>query len=57
MANAADAVKEQEKLIRNLGDKVSEEVRKKELDTLNDILSEQRAYEESLARFEEMKLQ
>ncbi|KAK5112485.1 hypothetical protein LTR62_004242 [Meristemomyces frigidus] len=56
MAKAADAVREQEKLIRALGEKVSREVREKEEVGLKDLLTEQRLYEESLARFEEMKL-
>ncbi|KAK3675677.1 hypothetical protein LTR78_004318 [Recurvomyces mirabilis] len=56
MAKVADAVKEQEKLIQGLGEKVSGEIRGKEQGHLKDLLSEQRAYEESLARFEEMKL-
>ncbi len=57
VAKAADAVKEQEKLIGSLGESVREDVRKKEEENLKAFLSEQRAYEESLARFEEMKLQ
>ncbi|KAK5134371.1 hypothetical protein LTR08_006551 [Meristemomyces frigidus] len=57
MAKAADAVKEQERLVGNLAEKVSEEVRQKEQEHLRSLLSEQRAYEESMARFEEMKLQ
>lgn len=56
MQKAADAVKEQERLIGSLGEKVSEEVRQREQENLRNALSEQRAYEESLARFEEMKL-
>lgn len=56
MAKAAEEVKKQEKLIHDLGEKVSEEVKRKEKDNLRDMLGEQRAYEESLARFEEMKL-
>lgn len=56
MAKVADAVREQEKLIGNLGEKVSEEVKHKEQENLRNLLSEQRAYEESLARFEQMKL-
>ena len=56
MNKASDAVKEQEKLIGNLGAGVGDEIRQKEKGRLTDLLSEQRAYEESLARFEEMKL-
>jgi len=57
MTKASDAVKEQEKLIGNLGAGVGEEVRQKEKGRLTDLLAEQKAYEESLAKFEEMKLQ
>ncbi|KAK5124217.1 hypothetical protein LTR85_001920 [Meristemomyces frigidus] len=56
MAKAADAVNKQEELIQSLGDKAAEEVRQKEQEHLKGLLSEQRAYEESMARFEAMKL-
>ncbi|KAK0259952.1 hypothetical protein LTR91_000497 [Friedmanniomyces endolithicus] len=56
MAKAAEAVKEQEKILRGLGEKVSAEVRRKEEGELRDLLSEQRAYEEALARFDGLKV-
>jgi len=56
MTKAADAVKEQERLIGNLAEKVSDEVREKEQANLKDLLNEQRLFEDSLARFEAMKL-
>ena len=56
IAKAADAVKEQERVISSLGDKVSDTVKKLEEKKLKDRLSEQRMYEESLAKFEELKL-
>ena len=56
LAKAADAVKEQERVIGALGDKVREDVKKLEDKKLKDLLSEQRMLEESLTRFEEMKL-
>ncbi|KJY00225.1 valyl-trna synthetase like protein [Zymoseptoria brevis] len=56
LAKTADAVSEQEKLIGTLREDVGEEVRRKEDQRLKDLLSEQKLYEESLARFEEMKL-
>lgn len=56
MAKAADAVNKQEELIQSLGEKAAEEVRQKEQEHLKSLLSEQRAYEESMARFETMKL-
>ncbi|KAK4890586.1 hypothetical protein LTR27_010748 [Elasticomyces elasticus] len=57
LTKAGDAVKEQEKLIQGLGEKVSDEVRGKEQRYLKDMMSEQRAYEDALARFEAMKIQ
>ena len=56
VAKAAEAVREQEKLLGNLGDKVGEEIRAKEGLYLKNLRSEQRAYEESLKRFEEMRI-
>lgn len=56
MQKTSDAVKEQEKQIAALAPNVAQEVRQKEEARLQDLLSEQRIYEESLARFEEMKL-
>ena len=56
LEKTADAVKEQEKTIGSLGDKVRKEVRETEDGKLRDLLNEQRMYEESLARFETMKL-
>ncbi|KAI7255738.1 valyl-tRNA synthetase-like protein [Hortaea werneckii] len=57
MTKAADAVKQQQTVLGSLSQQVSEEVRKKEELHLKDLQSEQRMYEESLARFEQMKLQ
>ncbi|WPH02442.1 Hypothetical protein R9X50_00530600 [Acrodontium crateriforme] len=57
MAKAAEAVKAQHTLIGTLSDKVSDEVRQKEEANLKNLQSEQRAYEDSLARFEQLKLQ
>lgn len=56
LAKAADGVKEQERVIGTLGDKVRDDVKKLEEVKLKDLLSEQRMYEESLTRFEELKL-
>lgn len=56
MAKAADAVKNQEQTIAALGESVRGEVRDNEDRKLKDLLSEQRLYEESMTRFEELKL-
>ena len=56
LAKAADTVKDQEKLISALGEKVSEAVRTKEQGHLRNMKSVQRAYEECIARFEAMKV-
>ena len=56
LAKSAEAVKEQEKLIGSLGEGVGQHVREKEDARLKDLLSHQRLYEESLARFEQLKL-
>nr|POE49579.1 valine--trna ligase, mitochondrial [Quercus suber]POF20073.1 valine--trna ligase, mitochondrial [Quercus suber] len=56
MAKAATAVKDQERLIAGLSDRASEDIHRKEQENLKNLLSEQRAYEESLARFEQLKL-
>jgi valyl-tRNA synthetase len=53
---AAAAVKEQEKLLSTLSDKVGQDVRAMEESRLNDMLSEQKVYEETIQRFEQMKL-
>jgi valyl-tRNA synthetase len=52
----ADAIKEQEKSMASLGEKVSEKVKESEKEKLDDLLSEQRMYREALERFTEMKL-
>ena len=56
VAKAVEAVREQEKLLGNLGEKVGEEIRVKEGLVLENLRGEQRAYEESLKRFEEMRI-
>jgi valyl-tRNA synthetase len=56
LEKSAKEVNEQEKLIGSLGETVGKEVKDKEQKRLEDLLSEQRLFEECLARFEEMKL-
>ena len=56
LEKAASAIKEQEKLIGGLGEKVGSEVRETEERKLRDLLAEQRMYQESLEAFEGMKL-
>jgi len=56
MQKAADGVKEQEKLLQTLGDKVGKEVKDLEEKKLQDLLSEQKVYEKSLEAFEKLKL-
>ena len=56
MEKASATVKEQERVISTLGEKVSEQVKQSEQSKLKDRLSEQRVFEESIARFEQMKL-
>lgn len=56
LQKTAGAVEEQEKLIGTLGDKVSDEVKALEDRRLRDLLSEQRVFEQSIERFEQMKL-
>lgn len=56
LEKAAGAIKEQEKLMGSLGEKVGEQVRQIEDRKLKDLLAEQRMYQESLEAFEQMKL-
>jgi valyl-tRNA synthetase len=57
LQKSADAVREQEKVLKTLhGGKVGKEVREGEERRLQDLLSEQRVFEESLQAFEGMKL-
>ncbi|KAF2163967.1 hypothetical protein M409DRAFT_25741 [Zasmidium cellare ATCC 36951] len=56
LTKSSDAVKEQEKLIGTLGEGVGEHIREKEDARLKDLLTEQRLFEESLARLEQLKL-
>ena len=56
MQKTAGAVKEQEKLISTLGDKVGAEVKALEDQKLHDLLTEQKLFEQSIERFEQMKL-
>ncbi|GAB7363834.1 hypothetical protein MBLNU230_g4399t1 [Neophaeotheca triangularis] len=56
MEKTADAVKTQETTIKGLGAQVGQQVRNIEQEKLKDLLSEQRVYEESVARFQQMKL-
>ena len=56
MQKTADAVKEQQRLISSLGEKVSDEVKKTEERKLNDLLSEQRLFQHSLEKFEQLNL-
>ena len=57
LSRTADGVKEQEKLIASLGANVGAEVRAKEDARLKNLTTEQRTYEESIARFQQMKLE
>ena len=57
LVKATDAVKDQQRLISSLGDKVSGEVRSTEDRKLKDLESEQRLFQESLERFEKLHLQ
>ncbi|KXS96898.1 hypothetical protein AC578_6221 [Pseudocercospora eumusae] len=56
LEETAKAVQEQQKLISELAPGVSEEIKAKADARLKDLFSEQKAYEDSLARFEKMKL-
>ena len=56
MQKTAAAVKEQQKLIGTLGDKVGAEVKALEDQKLHDLLTEQKVFEQSIERFEQMKL-
>jgi valyl-tRNA synthetase len=56
MQKTAAAVKEQQKLIGTLGDKVAAEVKALEDQKLHDLLTEQKVFEQSIERFEQMKL-
>lgn len=56
LQKTAGAVKEQEKLISTLGDKVGAEVKALEDQKLHDLLTEQKLFEQSIERFEQMKL-
>jgi valyl-tRNA synthetase len=56
LQKTAGAVREQQKLISTLGDKVGDEVKALEDQKLRDLLSEQKVFEQSIERFEQMKL-
>ncbi|KAF2772112.1 hypothetical protein EJ03DRAFT_267349 [Teratosphaeria nubilosa] len=56
LETAAKGVKEQEGLIAGLAPDVRKEVKQRAEDVLRDRLAEQKAYEDALARFEQMKL-
>ncbi|KAF1818126.1 uncharacterized protein K489DRAFT_328184 [Dissoconium aciculare CBS 342.82] len=56
LAKAVDAVRAQEKEITSLGADVAGEVREKSEARLRDVRNEQRMFEESIARFETLKL-
>lgn len=56
MQKSADAVKDQQRVMNSLGEKVREEVRGIEERKLRDRLAEQGMYERSLERFERMRL-
>ncbi|KAK5172355.1 uncharacterized protein LTR77_003994 [Saxophila tyrrhenica] len=52
----AKGVSEQERVLGSLGEKVRGEVRKEEERKLQELLDEQKVYQQSLEKFEEMKL-
>jgi valyl-tRNA synthetase len=56
LAKAVDAVRAQEKEISSLGADVGPEVREKSEARLRDVRNEQKMFEESIARFETLKL-
>jgi valyl-tRNA synthetase len=56
MQKTAAAVKEQQKLIGTLGDKVGAEVKALEDQKLHDLLTEQKVFEQSIERFVQLKL-
>ncbi|KAK3708441.1 hypothetical protein LTR37_011537 [Vermiconidia calcicola] len=56
LEKTADGIKEQERVIGSLSDKVSKEVKQLEEHKLKDLLSEQRMYQASLEKFEQLKL-
>jgi valyl-tRNA synthetase len=56
LAKAVDAVRAQEKEITSLGADVAGEVREKSEARLRDVRNEQRMFEESIVRFETLKL-
>ncbi len=56
LQKTAGAVREQEKLIGTLGDKVGADIKATEERKLQDLLSEQKVFEQSIERFEQMKL-
>lgn len=56
MQKTAKAVEEQQKLINTLGDKVGAEVKALEEQKLHDLRTEQKVFEQSIERFEQLKL-
>ena len=56
IGKTSDAIKEQQRVLGTLGEKVSAHVRGLEEGKLRDLRSEMRMYEESLEKFEELKL-
>ncbi|KAK3713210.1 hypothetical protein LTR37_008643 [Vermiconidia calcicola] len=56
LEKTADGIKEQERVLGSLSDKASKEVKQLEEHKLKDLLNEQRMYQASLEKFEQLKL-